>query len=223
MDDQKQQPQGETAAPIIEGAALVETGSREAGKEARGGGGGARRRTPSRKPREPREFEQMILDLARVTRVTKGGKRMRFRAALVIGDKKGRVGFGVAKGADVQMAIQKAYHQAKRNVVEVPLVNGTFPHREEASFGAADVLLMPAPSGTGLKVGGAVRMILELAGVNDAVGKILRGKNKLNVAKATLLAIDGMCIPHGAVTDKEKRATSRRSSREEAVRKVKKA
>ncbi|MBI2476820.1 hypothetical protein HYV72_01470 [Candidatus Uhrbacteria bacterium] len=184
MDDQKQQPQGETAAPMIEGAVPVEVGSREVGKEARGGGGGARRRPPSRKPREPREFEQR---------------------------------------ADVQMAIQKAYHQAKRNVVEVPLVNGTFPHREEASFGAADVLLMPAPSGTGLKVGGAVRMILELAGVNDAVGKILRGKNKLNVAKATLLAIDGMCIPHGAVTDKEKRATSRRSSREEAVRKVKKA
>jgi small subunit ribosomal protein S5 len=186
----------------------------------RGGGGGGRGRRPSRRPREPREFEQTILDLARVTRVTKGGKRMRFRVALVIGDKKGRVGFGVAKGADVQLAIEKAYHQAKRNVINLDLVNGSFPHRQIASFRAADVLLMPAPDGTGLKAGGAIRTILELGGVQDAVGKILRGKNKMNVAKATFKAIELMMVPEGVDSDKSKMANERKSARESASKKV---
>lgn len=185
----------------------------------RGGRGGQRRPRRTRE-REPREFEQTILDLARVTRVTKGGKRMRFRVALVIGDKKGRVGFGVAKGADVQMSIQKAYHQAKKNVTNLELVNGTFPHRVSASFSSADVLLMPAPSGTGLKAGGAVRTILELGGVSDAVGKILRGHNKLNVAKAVFNALSQMTIPEGVTTDKEQRASKRKEIRKEASKKV---
>ncbi len=182
--------------------------------------GGGRGRRPSRRQREPREFEQTILDLSRVTRVTKGGKRMRFRVSLVIGDKKGRVGFGVAKGADVQIAIEKAYHQAKRNVISLDLVNGSFPHRQIASFRAADVLLMPAPEGTGLKAGGAIRTILELGGVSDAVGKILRGKNKMNVAKATFKAIEMMMVPEGVDSDKSKKANERKSARESAAKKV---
>lgn len=141
------------------------------------------------KPREPREFEQKILELARVTRVTAGGKRMSFRCALVIGDKKGRVGFGMAKGSDVQIAIEKAYRQAKKNVIRVPLIDETIPHPIRVKVGSAIVMLKPAPKGTGLKSGGAVRMILEHAGVPNAVSKILNSNNKANIAKATMEAI----------------------------------
>ncbi len=139
--------------------------------------------------REPREFEQRILDLARVTRVTKGGKRMRFRVCLIIGDKKGRVGMGVAKGADVAISVEKAFSQAKKNMVTVPLKNETIPHVIRQKFGAAYILLKPAPEGTGLKSGGAVRMVLELAGVPNAVSKILGSSNKINNAKATFAAL----------------------------------
>lgn len=142
-----------------------------------------------REERAPREFDQKILDLARVTRVTAGGKRMSFRCALVIGDKKGRVGMGTAKGGDVQIAIEKAYKQAKKHVLTVPLHDGTIPHPVWVKFGSAVVLMKPAPKGTGLKAGGAVRMVLEYAGVPNAVSKILNSSNKINIAKATLEAL----------------------------------
>lgn len=157
------------------------------GGDRRGGRGGA--------PREPREFEQKILELARVTRVTKGGKRMRFRASLVIGDRRGRVGFGVAKGADVSMAIEKAFRQAKKNLVRVPLVKETIPHEVHSKFAAAVVLLKPAPQGTGLKSGGPTRVVLELAGVPNAVSKLLGAKNKINNAKATFMALRALRMP----------------------------
>lgn len=184
------------------------------------GGRGNDRRPARRHDREPREFEQRILDLARVTRVTKGGKRMRFRVALVIGDKKGRVGFGVAKGPDVQVAIQKAFHQAKRHVINLPLVKGSFPHRVAGKFGAAEIIVAPAPKGTGLKAGGAPRMIMELGGVQDCVTKILRGQNPANLAKATFNAIENMIIPEGVQTDKGKAATERKTKREDSAKKV---
>lgn len=166
----------------------------------RGGGGdrgkgGSGARGGRRDDREPREFEQKILELARVTRVTKGGKRMRFRASLVIGDRRGRVGFGVAKGADVAMAVEKAFRQAKKNMVTVPLVNETIPHAIERKFAAAIVLLKPAPKGTGLKCGGPARMVLELAGVPNAVSKLMGSSNKINNAKATFLALSGLQAP----------------------------
>src|SRR3989339_2119229 len=111
-----------------------------------------------REERAPREFEQKILDLARVTRVTAGGKRMSFRCALVIGDKKGRVGFGVAKGADVQIAIEKASQQAKKRIITVPMIQETLPHAVTVKLGSAIVMLKPAPKGSGLKAGGAMRV-----------------------------------------------------------------
>ncbi|MFH1404472.1 MAG: 30S ribosomal protein S5 [Patescibacteria group bacterium] len=138
---------------------------------------------------EQREYEQKILDLARVTRVTAGGKRMSFRASLIIGDKKGKVGLGVAKGADVQLAIEKAYRQAKKKIIRVPIVNETIPHSIEYKYGSALILLKPAPVGTGLKAGGAIRVVLEYAGVPNAVSKILNSSNKLNIARATIEAI----------------------------------
>ncbi len=156
------------------------------------------------KKREPKEFEQKILDLARVTRVTAGGKRMRFRCCLVIGDKKGRVGLGLAKGADVAIAVDKALRQAKKNIVNIPLIDGTFPHAINKKFGAAKVLLKPAPRGTGLKSGGAMRMLLELGGVPNASSKILGSNNKINIAKATLEALRELRVPEGVTTDKQK-------------------
>ncbi len=114
---------------------------------------------------------------------------MRFRATVVLGDKKGRVGFGVAKGADVAMALDKAARQAKKRLITIPMVKGTLPHETAAKFGAAHVLLKPAPQGTGLKSGGPARIVLELAGVPNAVSKILGGKNKINNVKATFAAL----------------------------------
>ncbi len=153
-------------------------------------------RRGEREEREKPEFEQKILDLSRVTRVTKGGKRMRFRACLLIGDRKGRVGIGLAKGLDVAAAVEKAFRQAKKNLVTVPMVNTTIPHDATYKFGAAQVLLKPAPEGTGLKSGGAVRNVLELAGVKDAVSKITGGsKNKINNARATFNALRALKSP----------------------------
>jgi small subunit ribosomal protein S5 len=153
----------------------------------RGGKGGGMRRGP--RTEEKKEFDQRILELARVTRVTKGGKRMRFRACVIIGDRKGRVGYGIAKGGDVQQSVAKAATQAKKRLVTVPLVNETIPHMVHMKFAAADVLLKPAPKGTGIKAGGAVRVVLELAGVPNAVSKILGSANKINNAKATMAAL----------------------------------
>jgi len=146
-------------------------------------------RNRQHKQENVREFEQKILDLARVTRVTAGGKRMSFRCTLVIGDKKGRVGLGIAKGADVQIAVEKAYRQAKKKLIHVPIVNETIPHAVLLKSGSASILLKPAPKGIGLKAGGAVRVVLEYAGVPNAVSKILNSNNKLNIAQAALEAI----------------------------------
>lgn len=154
------------------------------------GRGRGKARGRGRKPeREQREFEQKILDLARVTRVTKGGKRMRFRTCLIIGDRKGRVGIGVAKGVDVAISVEKAFRQAKKNLINVPMIDETLPHEIRSKFGSASILLKPAPKGTGLKSGGAIRLVLELSGVPNATSKILGSNNKINNAKATLRAL----------------------------------
>ena len=136
------------------------------------------------------EFDQRMIDIARVTRVVKGGKKMRFRATLAIGDKKGHVGIGIAKGLDVAAAVSKAFIKAKKNMIKVPLnKNGSIQHTIYCKFKAAKILLKPASSGVGVKVGGAVRTILELAGVQNVTGKILGASNKINNVKATLIAL----------------------------------
>lgn len=160
-----------------------------------GRGGGPRRGGGRRDEREPREFEQKTLDLSRVTRVTAGGKRMSFRATVVIGDKKGRVGVGTAKGNDVQAALEKAYRQAKKTLIRIPMRHETIPHPVMQKYAAAEVLLKPAPRGTGLKAGGAVRVLLELAGVPNAVSKVIRSSNKINIARATMEAIKDLSLP----------------------------
>lgn len=140
--------------------------------------------------RQRDEFQTKLLDLARVTRVTGGGKRMSFRATVVAGDKKGKVGIGVDKGKDVSQAIEKATRIAKKNLVSVVIVDGTIPHEVEAKSGPARILLRPQKKGRGLVAGGAVRTICDLAGVKNVSSKILSGsKNKLNNARATMEAL----------------------------------
>lgn len=135
-------------------------------------------------------FKEKVLDLRRVTRVVAGGKRFRFRVTLVIGDGLGNVGVGVAKGVDVQAAVEKSRRDAKRNLIKIPLDGRTIPHEVRAKFSAADVLMKPAGAGHGLKAGGAVRVVLSLAGVKDVTAKCQgRTPNKLTNALATIKAL----------------------------------
>lgn len=153
-------------------------------------GGQGQGRRPFRKKAEKPEFDQQILDLARVTRVTKGGKQLSFRACVLIGDRKGRVGYGVEKGKDVQIAVEKAVNQAKKHMITVPIVNETIPHRVEAKFKAASIMLKPAPRGSGIIAGGAIRSVLELAGVPNASSKMMsRTGNKITNIKAVFAAL----------------------------------
>jgi small subunit ribosomal protein S5 len=171
--------------------------NRRGGGRGRGGNNrrGGRDKEKDTHGGETKDYEQKILELSRVTRVTAGGKRMRFRAAVVVGNRNGKVGFGVAKGADVAMAVEKAFRQAKKKVFVIPIHDQTVPHAVEEKFGAAVVLLKPAPKGTGLKAGGAVRTVLELGGVPNAVSKIFGSSNKINVAKATIQAMKKLRLP----------------------------
>ena len=146
------------------------------------------------KPRErfqkKEEFQDKVLDLRRVTRVTKGGKRFRFRATVIIGDGKGRVGAGIAKGSDASQAISKARTKATKNVINVPLKGRTIIHQVEAKFSAARIILKPATEGHGLIAGGSARTVLSLAGVRDITAKSLgRTPNKLTNALATIEAL----------------------------------
>lgn len=142
--------------------------------------------------REQPEFEQNIVEISRVTRVMAGGKRLSFRACVVIGDRKGRVGLGVAKAKDVPMAVQKAVKQAEKGLIKVGLREGTITHEVKAKFGSARILLKPAPVGTGIISGGAVRIVLELAGIENIVSKIFGTNNKINNIKATLQALSSL-------------------------------
>lgn len=141
---------------------------------------------------EEKQFEERVVHIDRVARVVKGGRRFRFRALVVVGDKKGRVGIGIAKGADVTSAVAKAVDSAKKNLMNLKLYKGTFPHEAQAKVGGANILLKPAAAGTGLIAGGVVRTILEVAGVSNALSKSLGSTNKINTAYATLAALQEM-------------------------------
>lgn len=143
-----------------------------------------------RAKREKPEYDQKLLDLARVTRVVKGGRRFRFRATLVIGNRKGKVGVGIGKGADVSDAIKKAFDDGKKNMLSVRIHKNTIPHDVYYKQGSAKIILKPAKEGRGIVAGGAVRAVVEFAGIKDIVSKSLGTSNKLNVARATLGALN---------------------------------
>lgn len=137
------------------------------------------------------EFDHKLLDLRRVTRVVAGGKRMRFRAVVAVGDRKGRVGLGFEKGADVSIAVEKALNNAKKNIITVPLTKTrTIPHEVELKYGTAKLVLRPAVLGRGIIAGSAVRVICELAGIADISAKVLSASgNKLNIGRAAMEAL----------------------------------
>ncbi len=136
------------------------------------------------------EFETKLLDLARTSHTRAGGKRMGFRAVIIIGNKKGKVGLGLAKGKDVALAVEKATRAARKNIIEVPIVEDTIPHEIYSKFGAAKILLKPQRKGRGLVAGGTVRVICNLSGIKNISSKVLgRTGNKLNNAMATINAL----------------------------------
>ncbi len=146
----------------------------------------------NQQPAEPNPFDERVVNIDRVARVVKGGRRFRFRALVVVGDRKHKVGVGIAKGADVTAAVSKATEVAKKNMIDVPVIEGTLPHSAEAKVGGARILIKPASAGTGLIAGGVVRTILEVAGVRNVLSKSLGSSNKINVAYATLDVIRAM-------------------------------
>jgi small subunit ribosomal protein S5 len=140
-------------------------------------------------PKEDKIFSEYVVSVDRVARVVKGGRRFRFKALVAVGDSKQRVGVGVAKSTDVQGAVSKAVDKAKKNLITIPVVNGTIPHDVEAKVGGAKVLLMAAAPGTGVIAGGTVRNIVNLTGISNLLGKALGSNNKVNNAYATLRAL----------------------------------
>ncbi len=164
-------------------------------------------RTPRSNSHQPDAsgFSERVLEIRRVSRKTKGGNRISFTALVIVGDKVGKVGVGLGKAPDTASAIQKASRLARRDMVTVPLKDGTIPHRINQKFGAAKVLLKPAPEGSGVICGGAVRAVVEAAGVRNIVGKILGSNNKMSNVYATfkaLQAIQQLAIKRELLTNK---------------------
>lgn len=140
-------------------------------------------------PAEPKQFEELVINIDRVSRVVKGGRRFRFKALVVVGDRKNKVGVGVSKGADVQAAIAKATDVAKKNMITIPVANDTIPHDAEVKVSGAQVLIKPAAPGTGIIAGGVVRMIIGVTGIRNMLSKSLGSTNKVNIAYATIEAL----------------------------------
>ncbi len=151
-----------------------------------------RRSSNNEGERDRNEFDQKVVEVKRVTRVVAGGKRMRFRALVVIGDHKGKVGMGLKKGADVSESVNKAVNQAKKNMITLPLVMETIPHGLNIKYKSSSLMLKPAKPGTGVIAGGAVRSVMELAGVKNVVSKMLGSNNKVNNVKAVFEAFKKM-------------------------------
>jgi len=139
--------------------------------------------------REPKEYEERVIEIARVSRVAKGGRRIRFRALLVIGNRNGKIGMGIAKANEVAEAVKKAVAQAKKHIVEVPIINGTIPHEVFMKHGGAYIMIKPATSGTSIVAGGSIRSVAELAGITDLLAKSLGSANKINNVTATIKAL----------------------------------
>ena len=153
----------------------------------RGGRRDDRRNAP--RVEEPKQFEEQVINIDRVARVVKGGRRFRFKALVVVGDRKNKVGVGVSKGADVQTAIAKATDVAKKNMITIPVTNTTIPHDAEVKLSGARVMIKPAAPGTGIIAGGVVRQIIGVTGITNLLSKSLGSTNKVNIAYATIEAL----------------------------------
>ncbi len=185
---------------------------------------GPRGRRPDMAPEE-KQFDERVVHIDRVARVVKGGRRFRFRALVVVGDRKNCVGVGTAKGADVTAAVTKATEMAKKHFVSVPTHNGTIPHESTAKVSGASILIKPASAGTGLIAGGVVRTVLEVAGIKNALSKSLGSSNKTNTAYATIAALEFIVPAASWVTRKhavktaEKKAETKPAAKKAAAKK----
>ena len=166
-----------------------------ASRSGRQGRGGRRDDRRNRRDDAPKEFEEVVINIDRVARVVKGGRRFRFKALVVVGNHKNKVGVGVAKGADVQAAIAKATDVAKKHLITIPVANETIPHDMEVKLSGARVLIKPAAPGTGIIAGGVVRAIIGVTGIRNLLSKSLGSTNKVNIAYATIEALNGL-VPH---------------------------
>lgn len=164
-------------------------GATQGGRPQRGGRRDDRR---NQVPEAPKEFEEVVINIDRVARVVKGGRRFRFKALVVVGNRKNKVGVGVAKGADVQSAIAKATDVAKKHLITIPIVNETIPHEAEVKLSGAHVLIKPAAPGTGIIAGGVVRAVVSVTSIRNMLSKSLGSTNKVNIAYATIEALGGL-------------------------------
>ncbi len=153
-------------------------------------------RNNKKRPVENSDLKDKLVSLQRVAKVTKGGRTFSFSALVVLGDGKGKVGHGLGKARDVQECIAKAVEDARKNLVEVPIINGTIPHEQKGKYGAGKVLIKPAADGTGVIAGGAMRAVLESAGVQNVLAKSQGSSNPHNVVKATVDALRRLRSPH---------------------------
>ncbi len=174
-----------TAQETAQGAFEETTEHKRPSKKSR------RRKIETVEPTES-EWKEQVVQIRRVTKVVKGGKKLSFRAIVIVGNKKGQVGMGVAKAAEVIIAIQKAVADARKNLVNVPIYNTTIPHMIQGRSGAGSVILKPASKGTGVIAGGAVRAVLELSGIENILSKSLGSKSPLNAANAALNALKSL-------------------------------
>lgn len=167
--------------------------------------GGRRDDRRNAAPEAPKEFEEIVINIDRVSRVVKGGRRFRFKALVVVGNKKNKVGVGVAKGADVQTAIAKATDVAKKHLITIPVANATIPHDMEVKLSGARVLIKPAAPGTGIIAGGVVRSVISVTGIHNMLSKSLGSTNKVNIAYATVEALSGL-VPRDKWLNADKKA-----------------
>ena len=168
------------------------TTPRAEGRRPRNPRGGRRDDRRNVRDDAPKEFEELVINIDRVSRVVKGGRRFRFKALVVVGDRKNKVGVGVAKGQDVTAAIAKATNVAKKNMIEIALEGDTIPHEAEKKVTGAHVLLKPAAPGTGIIAGGVVRQIIGVTGIRNMLSKSLGSTNKVNIAYATIDALKSL-------------------------------
>lgn len=199
----------EQTTPRADAAAPRQGGGRPQGR----GGRRDDRRGPAA-PEAPKEFEEVVINIDRVARVVKGGRRFRFKALVVVGNRKNKVGVGVAKGADVQSAIAKATDVAKKHLITIPVVNTTIPHEAEIKLSGARVLIKPAAPGTGIIAGGVVRSVLSVTGIRNLLSKSLGSTNKVNIAYATVEAL-GSLVPRDQWIGAEKKAPAKKVAKKE--------
>lgn len=187
-------------------------------RDSRPARGGRRDDRRNMRDEAPKEFEEQVINIDRVARVVKGGRRFRFKALVVVGNRKDKVGVGVSKGADVQTAISKATDVAKKNMITVPIANETIPHDMEVKVSGAQVLIKPAAPGTGIIAGGVVRSVIGVTGIRNLLSKSLGSTNKVNIAYATIEALRAQ-VPRDQWLNAPKAAAKKTASKTKTAKK----